>query len=125
MGLSRRQFTREFKLAAVRRLEAGVSLAEVARGWKSARMYWTVGGVSSGRRPAMRFQATGSRAGPKHVECCNFRGGRICRQIENRHAPVVTKRIRYVNPVENMPRLPQRFNAMLRCFVIIVPGHCR
>jgi transposase-like protein len=32
MGLSRRQFTREFKLAAVRRLEAGVSLAEVARG---------------------------------------------------------------------------------------------
>jgi transposase-like protein len=32
MGLSRRQFTREFKLAAVRRLEAGVSIAEVARG---------------------------------------------------------------------------------------------
>ena len=32
MGLSRRKFTREFKLAAVRRLEAGVSLAEVARG---------------------------------------------------------------------------------------------
>jgi transposase-like protein len=31
MGLSRRTFTREFKLAAVRRLEAGVSLAEVAR----------------------------------------------------------------------------------------------
>jgi hypothetical protein len=28
MGLSRRTFTREFKLAAVRRLEAGVSLAE-------------------------------------------------------------------------------------------------
>ena len=32
MGLSRRQFTREFKLAAVRRLEAGVSIAEVAPG---------------------------------------------------------------------------------------------
>ena len=32
MGLSRRKFTREFKLAAVRRLEAGVSMAEVARG---------------------------------------------------------------------------------------------
>jgi transposase-like protein len=31
MGLSRRQFTREFKLAAVRRLEEGVSLGEVAR----------------------------------------------------------------------------------------------
>jgi transposase-like protein len=32
MSLSRRTFTREFKLAAVRRLEAGVSLAEVSRG---------------------------------------------------------------------------------------------
>jgi transposase len=31
MGLSRRRFTREFKLAAVRRLEQGSSLAEVAR----------------------------------------------------------------------------------------------
>jgi transposase-like protein len=32
MGLSRRQFTKEFKLAAVRRLEEGISIAEVARG---------------------------------------------------------------------------------------------
>ena len=32
MRLSRRQFTQEFKLAAVRRLEQGVSIAEVARG---------------------------------------------------------------------------------------------
>lgn len=32
MVLSRRQFTQEFKLAAVRRLEQGVSIAEVARG---------------------------------------------------------------------------------------------
>src|ERR1700739_1274635 len=31
MGLSRRQFTREFKLAAVKRLEDGVSLGGVAR----------------------------------------------------------------------------------------------
>ena len=31
MGLSRRQFTKEFKLAAVRRLEEGVSIAEAAR----------------------------------------------------------------------------------------------
>ena len=30
--MSRRTFTKEFKLAAVRRLEAGVSMAEVARG---------------------------------------------------------------------------------------------
>jgi transposase len=32
MGMSRRQFTKEFKLAAVRRLEEGVSLGELARG---------------------------------------------------------------------------------------------
>lgn len=31
MGLSRRRFTREFKLAAVQRLEEGASLAEVSR----------------------------------------------------------------------------------------------
>lgn len=32
MGMLRRKFTKEFKLEAVRRLESGVSLAEVARG---------------------------------------------------------------------------------------------
>lgn len=31
MGLSRRNFTKEFKLAAVRRLEQGISIAEAAR----------------------------------------------------------------------------------------------
>src|SRR5258707_15490267 len=31
MGLSRRQFTKEFKLAAVRRLEHGVTIGEAAR----------------------------------------------------------------------------------------------
>lgn len=31
MGLSRRTFSKEFKLAAVRRLEQGVSIGEVAR----------------------------------------------------------------------------------------------
>src|SRR5580658_4043902 len=34
MGLSRRKFTREFKLAAVERLERGVSVAEVARAFE-------------------------------------------------------------------------------------------
>ena len=32
MKMSRRQFSQEFKLAAIRRLEQGVSMAEVARG---------------------------------------------------------------------------------------------
>ncbi len=31
MGVSRRKFTKEFQLAAVRRLETGASMAEVAR----------------------------------------------------------------------------------------------
>ena len=31
MGLSRRQFTKEFKVAAIQRLERGVSIGEVAR----------------------------------------------------------------------------------------------
>ena len=31
MGLSRRRFTREFKFAAIQRLEQGISIAEVAR----------------------------------------------------------------------------------------------
>ena len=34
MGLSRRQFTREFKLAAIERLEMGASVAEVARAFE-------------------------------------------------------------------------------------------
>ena len=34
MGLSRRQFTREFKLAAIQRLETGASIAEVARAFE-------------------------------------------------------------------------------------------
>ena len=34
MALSRRQFTKEFKLAAVRRLETGTSIAEVARAFE-------------------------------------------------------------------------------------------
>ncbi|MGA2812300.1 MAG: transposase [Candidatus Acidiferrum sp.] len=34
MGLSRRKFTREFKLAALQRLEKGASVAEVARAFE-------------------------------------------------------------------------------------------
>jgi transposase len=57
MGLSRRQFTKEFRLAAVRRLEQGVSMAEVARALEVNpnvlhrwRRLW--------QGPATRFQAT-------------------------------------------------------------------
>jgi hypothetical protein len=65
MGLSRRQFSKEFKLAAVRRLEAGVSLAEVARGLEVNPNVLQVGGASFVRCLATRFPVTGSGAGPK------------------------------------------------------------
>ncbi len=35
MGLSRRQFTKEFKLAAIQRLESRASVAEVARAFEA------------------------------------------------------------------------------------------
>ena len=34
MGLSRRQYTKEFKLAAVQRVEMGASIAEAARAFE-------------------------------------------------------------------------------------------
>ena len=34
MGLSRRQFTKEFKLAAIQRLEMGASVVEVTRAFE-------------------------------------------------------------------------------------------
>ena len=47
MNLSRRKFTKEFKLAAVRRLEMGASIAEVARACEVSPMCCTAGGESS------------------------------------------------------------------------------
>src|SRR5271157_5659679 len=56
MGLSRRQFTREFKLAAVKRLEDGVSLGEVARAlallWSAAHHQRTAGSRLEGEPEA-------------------------------------------------------------------------
>jgi transposase-like protein len=64
MGLSRRQFTKEFKLAAVRRLEQGVSIAEVARALEvnpNVLHRWRRG--SSDMAPATHFPAMASSAG--------------------------------------------------------------
>ena len=63
MGLSRRLFTQEFKLAAIRRLEKGVSIGH--GGWKSTPTYCIAGGGSSEPGPATRFRVTGSSAGAK------------------------------------------------------------
>jgi len=46
MGLNRRKFTREFKEAAVRRLELGASVAEVSRACEVNRNVCTAGGAS-------------------------------------------------------------------------------
>ena len=61
MGLSRRKFTKEVKLAAIQRLEAGASAAEVARAfevnpnmlhrWRKEFRAWS-GQRVSGRREA-------------------------------------------------------------------------
>ena len=66
MGLSRRQFTKDFKLAAVRRLEQGVSIAEVARALEvSPNVLHTAGVGSSGKGPATRFPARESSVGQR------------------------------------------------------------
>ncbi len=64
MGLSRRIFTKEFKLAAVRRLEQGVSIGEAGR-WRFRLTCCIVGARSFVAARATCFRATGSSAGPK------------------------------------------------------------
>src|SRR5581483_7479993 len=59
MGLSRRQFTREFKLGALRRVEQGASIGEVARALeiKPKLLYrWR---EELRRSPAQAFPGTG------------------------------------------------------------------
>jgi hypothetical protein len=63
MGLSRRQFTNEFKLAAVCRLEQGVSIAEAARALEVSAIYCTRGVASSGRGRVTHFPAMGRSGG--------------------------------------------------------------
>jgi transposase-like protein len=65
MGLSRRQFTKEFKLAAVRRLEQGVSMGEAARALEVNANVLHRWRRSSVRDRAMSFRATASSAGRK------------------------------------------------------------
>ena len=65
MGLSRRQFAKEFKLTAVRRLEQAVSIADVARALEVDPTCCTAGAGSFAMAPATRLPATGSRAGRK------------------------------------------------------------
>ena len=65
MGLSRRRFTREFKLAAVQRLEQGNAIAEVARAMEVNPNVLHRWRKDSGKGRAMRFPVRGSDAGRK------------------------------------------------------------
>ena len=65
MGLARRQFNKEFKLAAVRRLEQGVSIAEAARALEVSPHVLHRWRRSSARDPGMLSLAKARHAGPR------------------------------------------------------------
>ncbi len=59
MGLARRMFTKEFKLAAVQRLEQGISIGEVARALEVDPNVLHRCGVCSGRGPGNAYPGNG------------------------------------------------------------------
>jgi len=65
MGLSRRIFTKEFKLAAVRRLEQGVSIGEVARALEVNANVLHRWRREFRQGPGNVFPGTGSSVGPR------------------------------------------------------------
>ena len=65
MGLSRRMFTKEFKLAAVQRLERGSSIGEVARALEVNPNVLHRWRREIRQGPGNVFPGTASSAGPK------------------------------------------------------------
>ena len=65
MGLSRRRFTREFKLAAIQRLEQGISIAEVTRALEVSPNLLHRWRSEFRQGPGMPFPVRGSGAGRK------------------------------------------------------------
>jgi transposase len=65
MGLSRRQFSKEFKLAALQRLERGASVGEVARAFEISANLLHRWRQEFGKGRATRFQAQVSGGGKK------------------------------------------------------------
>jgi transposase-like protein len=65
MGLSRRKFTKEIKLAAVQQLEAGSSAAEVARAFEINANLLHRWGKSTAMAPATLSQEWASGVGTK------------------------------------------------------------
>jgi hypothetical protein len=73
MGLGRRQFTKEFKLAAVRRLEQGVSMGEAARALEVSPNVLHRWRREFRQGPGTPFPATANSAGRK-AGSRNWRG---------------------------------------------------
>jgi transposase-like protein len=65
MALSRQRFMKGVKLAAIQRLDAGASIAEIARAFEVSPICCTVGARSSATVRATRSQAAVSGAGMK------------------------------------------------------------
>lgn len=61
MGLSRRKFTREFKLAAIEQLEAGASVAGVARAYEVSPNLLHRWRLEFRQSPATAFPGAGKR----------------------------------------------------------------
>jgi len=100
MGLSRRKFTREFKLTAVRRLEGGASVAEVARAfevnpnvvhrWRREFRQGPGNAFSGAGKQRWRVLSASLRDGSRPVLLSSFsRGGAAdnepCEQIHSRN----------------------------------------
>ena len=65
MGLTRRKFTREMKMAAIQQLDAGSSAAEVARAFEINASLLHRWRKEFQHGPAMRFPESASAAGRK------------------------------------------------------------
>ncbi len=74
MGLSRRMFTKEFKLAAVQRLERGSSFSEVARALEVNRTCCTAGGVRFVKDPDPGGRSDGADIGERRWLPLDSRG---------------------------------------------------
>lgn len=82
MGLSRRQFTKEFQLAAVRLLEQGVSIAEAARGLELNPNVLHRWRREFRQGPGNAFPVTGSNARRRRDPELERKVGQQAREIE-------------------------------------------
>jgi len=78
MGLARRKFTKEFKLAAIQRLETGATTAEVARAFEVTSKVLYRWRDEFRRGPAIRFREAGNGAGTNPYPESAHESSRLC-----------------------------------------------